>query len=138
VLPPLFVPPSGAGILIELLEREHANRPNNVHVVNYREVPHAVKFDGSGTCSGNGFSIVTVLALVQSLYYWDLTRFADVIVEVPTGQRAAKVTRKKSTRPAEWVRHAHAVCVLALAGYLALSGCIPMAMVVVALALYLH
>merc|ERR1711907_728470 len=67
------------GIWVELFETAHAKDPDNCHVVQYKEVEHAVKMDGSTICTGNGYSIITPLQWLQGIYYWDLSRFTDVV-----------------------------------------------------------
>lgn len=77
-------------ILVDLLEKYRALDRDNVHVVSYHRVAHAVQTYGK-LAETHGF--IAPLHVLRNIKYWDLERFADAVVEVPEGSMTAEVRR---------------------------------------------
>ena len=75
--------------MFENAYRTSAGSHDNVNVVSYRRVKHAVLSYGT---DGDAPEAVAPLQSLRSLAYWNLERFANVIVEVPEGSTKATVT----------------------------------------------
>eukprot|EP00658_Telonema_sp_P-2_P034269 TRINITY_DN25031_c0_g1_i1.p1 TRINITY_DN25031_c0_g1~~TRINITY_DN25031_c0_g1_i1.p1 ORF type:complete len:327 (+),score=58.95 TRINITY_DN25031_c0_g1_i1:29-1009(+) len=116
-------------ILVEAMHKHMIADPENVHLVNYREVKDCVKFsrpgmDGKPFGPGDGYSLVSAspFKLVDNLYFWNLSKFASAVVEVPPGQMAAVVRKCKRAVPWFPIRFVHTFIVIGLLGWMVMEG----------------
>jgi len=90
-------------VFVELFEKHGSKNPDNVHVVAYRQVWHAKRAYGAGSRS---ISAVVPLNPMANILYFNLERFANVIVEVPANSMRAEVrVVEKPARPSWWRHH---------------------------------
>ena len=92
-------------VLIELLEDEYlkAGRKDNVHVVYYSEIDHAVKRDPAYKCVQP--AMVHPLKPIRNRFYENMKDFASVVVETtPPDSTVAKAIAQTPTRvPEQWI-----------------------------------
>ena len=91
-------------ILIDFLESEHLRhgRTQNVHVVVYQHVKHAPPYLPRYRFLKPAY--VHPLSVARNLVYYDMRRFADVLVEVPEGETKAVIKRNVNPqRPPVWM-----------------------------------
>ena len=81
-------------IWINLFEKWGRKDRNNVHVVVYEHIPHAKQTYGDGTPLW--IEGVSPLSLIYNWSYFDLKKFANVVVEVPNGTTKAIVTKQEN------------------------------------------
>ena len=79
-------------IWINLFEKWGRKNRQNVHVVVYEHIPHAKQTYGDGTPLW--LEGVSPLSLIYNWSYFDLKKFANVVVEVPDGTTKAIVTKQ--------------------------------------------
>ena len=79
-------------ILVDLLEKYRALDPDNVHVVSYHRVAHAVQTYGK---LAETHGLIAPLHVLRNIKYWNLEKFADAVVEVPEGSMTAEVRRTR-------------------------------------------
>eukprot|EP00455_Lapot_gusevi_P018193 TRINITY_DN1987_c0_g1_i6.p1 TRINITY_DN1987_c0_g1~~TRINITY_DN1987_c0_g1_i6.p1 ORF type:complete len:152 (-),score=23.80 TRINITY_DN1987_c0_g1_i6:67-474(-) len=71
-----------------------------MHVVSYRRVRHAKLSYG---IDADSITAVAPLQSIRSLFYWDLERFAHVVVDVPPGTTQAQVRPLPNPQPpSDW------------------------------------
>jgi len=90
-------------IWVTLFERFGIQNPKNVHVVSYRRVKHAHRT--YGVPSDPYISGVAPLHPITNLLYFNLEKFADVVVEVPPTTMTATVSVKKDHYKPSWWRY---------------------------------
>jgi len=90
-------------IFVNLFERNGLNNPNNVNVVSYRRVKHAHQTYGEP--EDPWISGVAPLAPITNLLYFNLEKFAHVIVEVPPGSTKAEIRKQKHPAAPNWYRY---------------------------------
>lgn len=81
-------------IFIDILENSHrteAKDKANVHVVSYHRIRHAKLSYG---VDAKSVDAVAPLQSLRSLFYWNLEKFASVIVDVPRNSTVAQVIKK--------------------------------------------
>ena len=76
-------------IWINLFEKLGAANRDNVNVVLYQHIPHAVQTYGDG--SPLWMEGVSPLSFISDISYLDLKRFANVIVSVPENETTAEI-----------------------------------------------
>ena len=77
-------------VWVKLYEKYKKIDPDNVHVVSYRHIKQAVQ-TFSPDVDMNG--LVTPFNIAKNIKYWNLERFADLLVEVPRGSITAQIRR---------------------------------------------
>lgn len=88
-------------IWINLFERWGRKDRKNVHVVVYEHIPHAKQTYGDGTPLW--LESVSPLSIVYNWSYFDLKKFADVVVTVPEGTTKAIITKQENPlEPSFW------------------------------------
>jgi len=100
------------GVWYDLLEHFLQEDPNNVHVVYYKEVEHAHKiYPGYHTTN----TISSPLQIVRNLRYYNMEKYADVIVHVPHHVQIAMLKKGQGKRPSMWLYLQHSCFVGAIA-----------------------
>jgi len=102
-------------VLVNLFERWGLKDPNNVNMVSYRRIPHAKHSYGT---DGSVFSGVKPLHPLENLLYFNLERFASIIVEVPEGTTKAKVIKVNSHEEPSWWRYHRNISAILVTGSL--------------------
>jgi hypothetical protein len=134
------------GILYEILERENARNPSNVHIVYYKRAMHAVSsfppssvgrylsphyimslshsvlYDDMGCDMWWWYdsSFCSPTQIIRNIRYRNMEGMADVIVEVPNGSSRAIARRQQGRRPPmNWLaRQTHSIGVMLIAALL--------------------
>jgi hypothetical protein len=105
---------------VELFEEHGRNNPDNVHVVTYRQVRHAKRAYGADSRS---ISAVAPFNSMANILYFNLERFANVVVEVPMNSVRAEVRLvEKPARPSWWRHHRFSLTTVTIASALLLMG----------------
>lgn len=106
---------------IDLYERAIRHKLQ-MNVVYYRRIKHAVVDPSYKGWNNDIFGPVKPLLWLRSLLYWDLSKLADVVVEVPKNSRRVVVrpNKKRYRLPKELAssflyRHHHLMFALSLA-----------------------
>jgi len=105
---------------VELFEEHGRKNPDNVHVITYRRVRHAQRAYGTDSRS---LSAVAPLNSMANILYFNLERFANVVVEVPENCLKAEVrVVDKPARPSWWRHHRFSLTTVTVASALLLMG----------------
>lgn len=87
----------------------------NIHVVSYRRIPHAHHTYARDKKLSRAVSSVTPFSIFRNVSYYNLEKFADVIVEVPEGTVTAVVRKnRKVLKPSGWRYYKYKFIILGL------------------------